>query len=196
MENPIPDINLLPKHERTTSTGYYIFIGLLIVLIVAYGLLAYSYFSTKSNVKEEKSTHTSLLEDKELLETQIDESATDEHAKLQDVVAFIENHTLNTSIFMEEVNNLRQENSYVSEYLYADQEAEVILHFETLNDIADYTTRITNSDLSKDVQVDEIDTFSLDAEDEEIFQVIPRYESIFTIQLQQEELREELEANE
>lgn len=189
MDNHLPDVNLLPKHERDPNTLYYIFIGLIIIIILAYGLIGFSYISTNNALKKEQATSTELNEQKELLELTVTQATADDAASTTEMLSFIENHEVLTSDFIDEINELLPEHSYMSDYNYEGQEAEVVSHFENLEDVAEYTTRLTDSDFSNDVKVNSVDTYELKEENEDIFQAMPRYESQFTIHVNQQELK-------
>lgn len=192
MPNHLPEVNLLPKHERSSSSYFQMFIGLIIILILAYGLLGFYYFTSKSQLKEEQATYTQVISDNEVLQAQIDQSTSSDDVNLADVLSFIEGHDMRTSYLLEEVDELLPEDSYLSEYVYDNYEGALTVHFETLDDVAQYTKKLTESSFSTDVLVDEVGTFKpRDNEEtnEEILLHNPRYETTFTIDIEKDTLR-------
>ncbi len=193
MPRPLPDVNLLPKIERNTTSHFTIFIGLIVALVVAYGLIGFYYFTTKSSLQDEQATYTQISQDNEVLEAQIDQSLSSDDVDISDIFSFIEGVNMRTSYFLEEIDELLPDDSYVSEYVYNDFSSEIMVHFETFDDISAYTTSLRESSFSKDIFVDEIETFDPMEDEREGFDrylhETPRHETTFTIDLNEQVLR-------
>lgn len=193
MHKPLPEVNLLPKVERSSSRQGQIFIGMVIMLVVAYTFIGFFYFTTKANLAHEESTYAALQEENEELQAQMNTSTSTDGDNASDILSFLEGLHMRTSYLLEEVDDLLPDNSYVSEYVYQDYQAELVLHFETFDDIAQYTTSWNESPFSVDVFVDEMDAFHPREESDEEFDYylhhIPRYETTMTIDLHKPTLR-------
>lgn len=89
------------------------------------------------------------------------------------------------SPIIDETVRLQPEHSYLREYAFEEEAAEVAMDFETLSDISDYLTQLSNSPFFKDAQVTSIEQFELGGEEEEEregdFHEIPRYEVRFKL---------------
>lgn len=88
----------------------------------------------------------------------------------------------------------------MSEYEYGNQVTEVFAHFEKFDTVANYTTELTTSDYILDTKVDKVESFGLKEEvpEENIvnFNVIPRYEAEFTLDINKQKLKGESEEDE
>src|SRR5690625_1283170 len=185
MPEGLPDVNLLPKYERQRSGGMIIFIAFIIFIFIAYILLGTYYFTTKNKMATIDTTHEQLVEEKETLETQVEQLEAEGSPSLDQMIDFVENHNIPTSSFITELDYFLPDHSYLSEYEYGSQEAKVSIHFETLDTVANYTTKLTMSDYIIDTKVDVVETFMLE-EDKQDFDTIPRYDADFILQINQQ----------
>lgn len=195
MPEELPDINLLPKYERQSSSTFYLIIAMLIIILVSFILLGFYYFSIKNKVQTAEAEYEEISLKVEELEAQVQQLEVGGTSTLDQAVGFIENHNIPTSMFITELNDLLPEHSYLSEYEYANQVAKVFAHFEQLDTVANYTTELTTSDYMLDTKVDKVETFGLKEEipEEDIvnFNVIPRYEAEFTLNINKQKLKGE-----
>jgi len=193
MPEGLPDINLLPKYERQSSKSFIIFIILIIIMIILFLFFGASYFITKSKLHSVETTYNELSKEVDELHEELKMVDEDESSSFDEAVLFVENHAIPTSIFITELDDLLPDYSYLSEYQYANQEAEVIAHFETLDTVAAYTTELTTSPYVHDTKVDVIETFLIKEEmadeDKGEFDSIPRYETEFTLKINKQKLK-------
>lgn len=193
MPERLPDVNLLPKYERQSRSAYYIFITMIVIILISFILLGFYYFSTKNKVQTAEAEYEELSIEVEGLEAQVQQYESGGASSLEQAVAFAENHNIPTSAFIVELDTLLPEQSYLSEYEYGSQVAEVTSHFETLDSVAGYTTELITSDYIRDTKVDEVTTFILKDEEQEEnevdFETTPRYEAFFTLQINKQKLK-------
>lgn len=193
MPEGLPDINLLPKIEReSTSKNLYIFIFIAIIL-VSYLLIGFYYFHTKKQLKEVNEEY-STLDEVVILKTAKLEELESGSSSLEQAITFVENYNIPTSSFITELDDLLPNNSYLSEYEYNNGATNIIVNFETLDKVAEYTTKLTNSDFISDTKVDEVETYSFGEEtDTENTQLnsMPRYQTSFSLIANKEKLKGE-----
>lgn len=194
----LPDINLLPEYERENSLLYILFWIGLIISFILFGVLGYFYFTEKNSMKETDSLLQELYDEKSQLEEQLAALTTEEETdSIVNAATFIENHLIPTSAFIDELITLLPENGYLSNYNYTYQSVGIETQFETMGEAADYVSALLASNYVKDAMINEIYTFELSSEEneageneEEMFNVIPRYNVSYTIDVDQSFMRE------
>ena len=195
MPEGLPDINLLPKYERQSASTYYVFIAMIIILFTSLLFLGCYFFLTKHKLQETEAKYEQLNIEAEGLKAQVEQLESGGTPSLEQAVSFVESHSIPTSVFITELNDLLPEQSYLSEYEYGSQVAKVTVDFETLDIVAGYTTKLIKSDLIKDTKIDEVETFVLKEEEQEenqvMFDTIPRYKTVFTLQVDKQKLKGE-----
>lgn len=193
MPKGLPDINLLPKYERQSSKHFILFIAVIIILFISYLSIGVYYFIAKNNLTTANQVNEQLDEEIADLQLHVHTDETDSASSLGQAVQFAENHSIPTSVFIQELYTLLPENSYLSEYEYKNQLAEVAVHFEALDVVADYTTSLSTSNLIIDTKVDKVEAFQIKEEpevgDEKYFDVIPRYETTFTLKINKQNVK-------
>lgn len=199
MPDRLPEINLLPEVRQESSAQailFFIFVGLVIVSFIVMG---YLYFSTNSKLSSAQSESTELSDERDTLQIQIASLESDEGSAYEQAVTFAEYYAIPTSFLITELNRLLPDESYLTDYTYSSSEVNLVSHFETLDTVADYTTKLINSDYLIDSTVESIETFSLKEEELEgasQFEVVPRYESEFLLTIDKEKMKEEFAENE
>lgn len=194
----LPDINLLPEYERENSLLYILFWIGLIISFILFGVLGYFYFTEKNSMKETDSLLQELYDEKSQLEEQLAALTTEEETdSIVNAATFIENHLIPTSAFIDELITMLPENGYLSNYNYTYQSVDIETQFETMGEAADYVSALLASNYVKDAMINEIYTFELSSEEneageneEEMFNVIPRYNVSYTIDVDQSFMRE------
>lgn len=187
MSNKISNINLLPEIEKERKSVFYLFIALIGITILAYGLTTYYYFSTKSNLEKANFEYSELDDKADLLRTQVEQAEADS-GSLEQAVAVAEDNNIPTSILINNLTQLLPDHSYLSNYRYQSREVKLVAQFETLDTVALYTTNLLNSPHIRDTKVDNIKTFSLKEEEDNAL-ITPRYEANFTLQINANSLK-------
>ena len=184
MDNKLSDINLLPQYERRRGSSGLIYILLIILVIAAFAYVGTTYFMTKSNLEKLDREYASLTENADTLTTELNALESDSTTTKDDAVSFVSGHTIPTSIFIVELFSLLPEHSYLSSYNYSSLQANITTQFEALDDVAQYTNRLTHSDYTRDAKVNRIHTFDWRDFPESYlteFDVISRYEATFSL---------------
>lgn len=154
----IPDINLLPKYERENVVLYRLFIvGLIVVLLMFMGLM-YTFFHTKTNISKLDDQHDQLLEQQMLLETKLATAETGKSESLVSIVQFAEEYVIPTSMLIEEFVNLLPEHASIRTYDYVFGFVGLELDFMTKSDISTYVVNLLDSDYMNDVKIDRMET--------------------------------------
>ena len=195
----LPDINLLPKYERQSSIAYILFLVGLVISIVLFIVLIYFYFSTKNSLEDTEQQVNQLTQEKTILEERLAQATTDDGADtLENAVAYAEHHIVPTSTFIDELFTLLPENSYISNYNYNYQTVDIETQFETMHDAAAYVEQLNESNFVRNVVVNQMNTVELATEqqeeevnDERLFETIPRYNVSYSIDVNQNYLKEE-----
>ncbi|WAA12839.1 PilN domain-containing protein [Fervidibacillus halotolerans] len=187
----IPDINLLPERDRKADAFgrvFYLLIGIWVILLIVFG---YQFFQTKSDRETLQKEIDSLTLDKRILETKGNEQPTDDANRFQEAVEYVDNLPLPTSkIITELLHLLPNEHSYLTHYSYTGGNVSIETAFETLDSVATYVSKLTNSDMFQNVKVDHISTTSIETDQTETyFDVLPRYNVLITIEVYLSSLR-------
>ncbi|MEK5322769.1 PilN domain-containing protein [Aeribacillus sp. FSL M8-0254] len=177
----IPEINLLPKSERQSSSFLIIFISFLIVWLICLSIIVYQYIHTKNEKKLADTRIENLKMDKEILETQVENQKNGQSGSLEEAVAKAEELTAPTSHLIEELLELLPNHSYLSHYEYENKQLSIQTQFESLDVAASYVAKLVSSPLFTNVRIKEIKTFTFEEAseeqaDEEMFKEIPRYD--------------------
>lgn len=176
----IPDINLLPKIEKGTTSFKLAFILVGILSILTLGLLAITYFSARSEIATAVQERDSLLLTRDALNAEVTSSQTGSQGSLEESVAFVERVSYPVTPIIMETRNLLPTDTYLRSYSFSETGVQVAVDFETLNAISTYVSQLEKSPYFNDVQVGTIQNFELNPTDEEVnetqqFTEVPRY---------------------
>jgi|SRR5690625_132843 len=163
----IPNINLLPQIERQNIVLYRIFIIGLIVVLLAFIGLTYTFFHTKGNISKIAEQNEQLTEQRALLEVQLANVGSHQPESLESAVHFAKEQVVPTSMLIEEFNNLLPNHAYLTTYEYMFRTVEIESQFESKSDISTYIISLLGSGYMRDVRVDQIETNELDTIDHE-----------------------------
>src|SRR5699024_7188522 len=136
---------------------------------------------------------TELSDERDILLIRKASLDTEEGSAYEQAVTFADYYTVPTSLLITELNRLLPDNSYLSDYTYSTSEVKIVSHFERLDTLANYTTKLTNSEYLTDVKVESINTFTLkeETEDDQMqFDVIPRYDGDFSLTINKQKIKE------
>ncbi|WP_277584460.1 PilN domain-containing protein [Psychrobacillus antarcticus] len=187
----VPEINLLPKIERKQSSNV-----VLILAFVLFGILvlflSMQLFSLKKDISVLSSEETQLVGQRDVLVAQVSASAQKEQGTLASSVTFVESISYPVSPLIDEVHRLLLENTYLRDYQFGEKAVDLVVDFETMNDLSLFVENLLNSTYFTDVQVQSISTFepSLTTEDtadstKTDFDVQSRYSATFTLIMDQ-----------
>lgn len=180
----IPDINLLPKYDKRQSTSKNLFIILTAVMLLLVIFFAFQYFQFRAEIAKLQDEEEQVIAERNRLQEELD-NMTVNTGSLKQSVEYVERISYPVSPIIDETVRLQPEHSYLREYAFEEEAAEVAMDFETLSDISDYLTQLSNSPFFKDAQVTSIEQFELGGEEEEEregdFHEIPRYEVRFKL---------------
>lgn len=198
MPNRIPDINLLPIYKRERSLAVVLIILFLLLTLLFYVLLGALYFKTKNDLQAVESTHTHISGEVETLEAKLNTLVEEEHP-IEDILQFVDHYHLPTSELITELDELLPDYADLKEYEYANYEVEPTVHFETLNDVAKYTTSLLHSEFIQDTKINTTESFEPNEEeqtdDEVDFNKIPRYKTTYSLKVNKERLKGATERN-
>lgn len=197
----LANINLLPTYERQSRTGFIIFMGLILIVILAFLAVGVDYFFSKNNLDKLQSEHHTLKAEVDELNVRVialqEAGATD---SLQDSVSFAENYNYPTSTFIEDLVTMLPDHSYLTDYNYRSLDVSITNEFESLDDVATYTASLTDSPYMNDAKVNNINAHNYLGEGEKEtdlhFKTIPRYKVDFTLQVNPRTLKEGVDQRE
>lgn len=206
----IPEINLLPKYERQSTYLYRLFISGLILVVLLIGVSAYVYFQTKSDITKVDAESQRLTEQKTTLQAQLANATSSEPESLETVISFAEEFVVPTSKLIDELFNVLpdEEHSYISKYSYVFGAVTIESQFETKTEVSQYAANLLGSNYLHDVKVSTVaaaeaeenaideDGEVIPKEGERIQEVMPRYDTRFTLDVNLAALKEEAEADE
>lgn len=163
----IPDINLLPKVERGQSNSKVFFLVLGICTLLILSFLVWQYFSAKSDLVSLKKEEQTLIAERDNLQSQfVGQNNENAEGSLEQSVEYVELVSYPVSPLIDETIELQPENSYLRSYSFTATSVDITLDFETLSDISDYVSKLSNSSYFSDVQVGSISNFDLDPQNE------------------------------
>ena len=197
MPDRLPEINLLPEVRQESSLQAILFFIFVALIIISFIIMGYMYFSTNSKLSRAQAETTELSDERDILLIRKASLDTEEGSAYEQAVTFADYYTVPTSLLITELNRLLPDNSYLSDYTYSTSEVKIVSHFERLDTLANYTTKLTNSEYLTDVKVESINTFTLkeeEIEDDQVqFDVIPRYDGDFSLTINKQKIKEESE---
>ena len=189
----VPEINLLPKIERKQSSNLVLILGgVLFGVLVLF--LSMQLFSLKKDISALSSEETQLVEQRDVLVAQVSSSASAQEAQgtLASSVTFVESISYPVSPLIDEVHRLLLENTYLRDYQFGETGVDLVVDFETMNDLSVFVENLLNSPYFTDVQVQSISTFEPSGNTEDTadstktdFDVQSRYSATFTLIMDQ-----------
>lgn len=176
----IPDINLLPKIEKGEASLKIAFILVGVLSILTLGLLAWTFFSAKSEIASVIPERDSLIMTRDGLQAEVASFDTMNQGSLEESVAFVERVSYPVSPVITETRNLLPLNTYLRAYVFSETGVQVTVDFETLNAISSYVSDLEKSPYFNDVQLGTIQNFDVNPSGEESsaeqqFSEVPRY---------------------
>lgn len=183
----VPDINLIPKleQEQTGSKVLYMILGIVVLLVLTF--FTWQYFGARSNIVTLQGEETNLIKQRDNLKTELEVLTAKNQSSLEQSIEFVKQVSYPVSPIIDETQNLQPDHSYLREYSFEAESVTIKLDFETLEDVSEYVSRLTNSPYFKDVQVSEISNNDFDgsSESETDFNVVPRQQTVITLFINQ-----------
>jgi len=189
----VPEINLLPKIERKQTSNLVIILGVVLFGVLLL-FLSIQLFSLKKDISTLSSEETQLVAQREGLVAQVSSSASaqQEQGTLANSVTFVESVSYPISPLIDEVHSLILENTYLRDYQFGETAVDLVVDFETMNDLSVFVENLLNSTYFTDVQVQSISTFEPSGNTEDTvdsaktnFDVQSRYSATFTLIMDQ-----------
>ncbi|MGE7665092.1 PilN domain-containing protein [Ureibacillus composti] len=181
----IPDINLIPNLDKDDSGSKILYLILSIAALLLLSLLAWQYFHAHAEIVTLTKEQTALQAQRDELKSQLDGMNPTTQGSLQQSVEFVELVSYPVTPLIDEIQMLQPDHSYLRSYSFDAESVSITVDFETLNDVAEYISRLTNSAYFTDVQVSSVSNFDLGnestTESETDFDVIPRQTANFTL---------------
>lgn len=190
----LPDINLLPEKERTSSFLFIIFMISTALLFLVAGLFVYTYFQTKETLSVKEQAEEELALEKTRLENELSRLRSSDEEGLQQAVSFLEHVSHPTYVMIDELLYFLPDHGYMSDYEYNYDHIVVEAQFESLREASFYTEKLVHESIYlSDVEIDEVESFVIEeVENVSPYETIPRYNVTFTLALDVETLREEV----
>ncbi|KGR74040.1 PilN domain-containing protein [Ureibacillus sinduriensis] len=174
----IPDINLIPRLEKSQQGSKLVYILLVIVALLALTFLIWQYFTARADIANLEREQASLNNQRNQLNEQIAALQPGSGGSLEQSLQFIEMVSYPVSPLIDEIQGLQPNNSYLRNYAFSPESVSLSIDFETLSDVSAFVTRLNNSAYFIDGQVLSITSSALGeepgTEDETDFNVIPR----------------------
>jgi hypothetical protein len=182
----IPDINLMPKLEKSESSSKRMFLLIGILTVLTLLILSWLYFSAKSELDSFTSDRDALQLELEGLNVEGASYEISNQGSLEESVAFVERVSYAVTPIVDETKGLLPQNTYLRSYVFSENALQVQVDFETLNSISSYVSSLEKSLFFDDVQVGVISNFELDPNGQNVsdrvsFDEIPRYSVEFNL---------------
>lgn len=187
----IPDINLLPKRERRSASGGWLFIIFGVVFIIVFGLIIVQYILLTKSTTVLEAEQAALISENEALEEELLALSEPVGADLETSVQFIEGISYPVSPLIVELKRYLDEHAYLRNYSFREDTLSFSVDFETLTDVSDYMEDLLGSPYVKDVIVNGMSTFDpASREEDNPFNVIDRFANTFEVLIDLDYLRE------
>ncbi|MDN4495517.1 malate synthase [Ureibacillus aquaedulcis] len=181
----IPDINLIPKLEKSQQGSRLLYILLGILTLLGLTLLIWQYFTAKAAVIELQREETNLIAQRDQLKVDLATLQPANEGSLEQSLQFVELVSYPVTPLIDEIQGLLPSNSYLRNYSFSPESVSISIDFETLSDVSTYVSRLNNSAYFIDGQVLSITNSELGeelgTEDETNFDVIPRQSAEITL---------------
>ena len=181
----IPDINLIPKLEREQTTSKLVYIILGALTLVALAFFAWQYFSANSSITALQAEQAILQLQRDQLLVKQTELTNTQTNSIDEIIEYVEIISYPVLPLIQEIETLQPNNAYLRSYSFGVDTVSISVDFETLNDVSQYISRLTNSEFFIDAQISNISQFDLGNptgdDTEESFNVIPRHTTSITL---------------
>lgn len=179
----IPDINLLPRLERGQSSSRVLYGAVAVGTILLLTVFVWQYFSARIELVNVSAQQQSLQNEVAQLQVTYDELSNATKGSIEEAVAFVERVSYPVSPLIDETQLLLPENSYLRNYEFEEKSSTITVDFETLTDVSTYISNLENSAYFADTQLEKVDNFELNPNNEEIaiFNEVPRYSVDITL---------------
>ena len=198
MFNLSPEINLLPKIERRNSNpvAQMAILGLVLLFAILYFLSQYLLLASDLKIANEQ--EQLAVTQKEQLLSELASVQNEDTGSLQSSVSIVENISYPVTPLIAEIDMKLPENTYLRIYEFGPEGISVTADFETMSTISSFVASLKMSTYFSDIKVEQIDNYVLETEGEELinFEVIPRYTTLFTLEIDREYLRTGVVSNE
>ena len=174
----IPDINLIPKLEKSQQGSKLLYILIAIITLLVLSLFMWQYFSARAEIAELKREEANLIAQRDQLNQDVVGQQPATEGTLEQSLQFVEMVSYPVSPLINEIQGLQPSNSYLRTYTFSPESVSISIDFETLTDVSTYVSRLSNSSYFTDGQVLSITNSGLgeelDDEGTTNFDVIPR----------------------
>lgn len=175
----IPDINLIPKLEKNQQGSRFLYFLLGIIALLVLSIFAWQYFSARADIAKLQRDETNLIAQRDQLNEDFANLQPTNEGSLEQSLQFVEMVSYPVSPLIDEIQGLQPSNSYLRTYTFSAESVSISIDFETLSDVSEYVSRLSNSAYFTDGQVLSITNSGLGEEldkeqDQTDFNVIPR----------------------
>lgn len=187
----IPDINLIPKLEKQQTTPLWIYIMVGIFSVLALALLSWQYFSATGAISSLESDEEILQQQRDQLQAKLTELNSTQQGSIEETIEYVDMISYPVLPLITEIEALQPNNAYLRQYSFGVESVTITVDFETLNDVSDYVSRLSNSPYFMDIQLSDVTQFDLsndgtaEGAETENFNVIPRHTSNLTLFIDQ-----------
>ncbi|RHW39485.1 malate synthase [Lysinibacillus yapensis] len=183
----VPDINLIPREERTQQSSKLLNLLLAILVLLILSLLVWQYFSARADVTRLGNEEANLIAQRDQLSANVNSLQPENQGSMQQSLQFVETVSYPVTQLIYEIQGLQPSNSHLRSYTFSPESVTVLLDFETLSDAATYVSRLSNSAYFTDGQVNSVTNSDLggelESENEIDFDVVPRQSVEITLLL-------------
>ncbi|KXH87315.1 PilN domain-containing protein [Sporosarcina sp. HYO08] len=187
-----PDINLLPKRDRSLANKRLFFIIFGIVFALLFIGIGTQYVIVSKNIDRLQAMKQTEEAGKSQLQAKVAALETPVVADLATSVQFIESVSYPVSPLLTELLKYIPENTYVRSYKFTENTITVDVDFETLSHVSTYIGDVDGSAYFTDVKVESISTFSPKDDEEEkttSFDEVERFANTITVTIEPSYLR-------
>ncbi|KGR91255.1 hypothetical protein CD30_07390 [Ureibacillus massiliensis 4400831 = CIP 108448 = CCUG 49529] len=187
----IPDINLIPKLEKQQTTPLWIYIMVGIISVLALAILSWQYFSAIGAVSSLESEKEILQQQRDQLQAKLTELNSTQQGSIEETIEYVDMISYPVLPLITEIEALQPNNAYLRQYSFGVESVTITVDFETLNDVSEYVSRLSNSPYFVDIQLSDVTQFDLsndgtaEGTETENFNVIPRHTSNLTLFIDQ-----------
>lgn len=187
----IPDINLLPHVEKSTSHKPALWFAILIAGLMAIVFGVY-YFSLSSDIKSLNLQQQALSGDVDSYQKQIEDVQKESQSSFEQSVKFVESVSYPVTPIIDSIESHLESYEKLTNVTYGESGVEMTVDFETLHGVSTYVQNLMTDKLYTDVQVSSVSSFEPDKEEYQNATaselLVPRYKATIQLKINQANL--------
>lgn len=187
----IPNINLLPKVEKSTSNRTMLWLGVVIAVLIV-TVFAIYYLTLNSEVQSLRSQQQNLSKEVDRYNEQITNFQNESQGSYDQSVKFVESVSYPVTPIIDSLEGHLESYEKLTNVTYTESGVNITADFETLHGVSTYVQNLMTDKLYTDVQVSSVTSFDPDKKEYQNATasdlLVPRYTATIELKLNQANL--------